>query len=255
MSGLLFVKTTRGLFCVFLFLGWCQIGFANDNIFMHAVKNDDVELIAHLAKTQPNIDLTDASGKSALMVAAKAGNSELVKLLLDKGAQPEKTNNNGGNAVMFACIKGDIETVRLLLSNGVNVNARGSNGWSALMIASAKGHAEVVTMLLDEHADVNTVDVYDWTPLHRASFENNEQVVKVLLAAPQLKLDARDDQGATALHHAAIQGNLHISRLLIEYGASVQTVDLKGLTPENYAQQKGFDDLAVILNSSAEIPN
>ena len=242
------VKATTGLFQVIFILTLSQLVIANDNIFLHAVKNDDTDLIGFLAKSQTDINLSDQSGKTALMVAAKAGESELVKQLLDKGAQADKTNNNGGSAVMFASIKGDLKTIQLLLQRRVDANARGSNGWGALMIASAKGHLDVVRMLLDYGVDVNTVDVYDWTPLHRASYENHADVVELLLSVSELLLDARDDQGATALHHAAIQGNIEISRLLIENGAMINAVDLDGRTAGDYAKKNGFDDLALMLN-------
>ena len=156
---------------------------------------------------------------------------------------------------MFASIKGDITTIQLLLQRQVDVNAIGSNGWGALMIASAKGHVKVVRLLLDHGVDVNTVDVYDWTPLHRASFENHVQVVKLLLDAPDIQADAHDDQGATALHHAAIKGNYEISRLLIDNGASVQAVDRNGRTAGEYALKNGFDDLAQLLNGAVDTGN
>lgn len=224
--------------------------YANDTVFIHAVKNSDTELIGFLAKSQTNIDLPDDSGKTALMVAAKAGDSTLVRQLLDKGAQADKINNNGGNALMFASISGDITTVELLLSQQVDVNARGSNGWGALMIASAKGHVEVARLLLDSGADANTVDVYDWTPLHRASYENHVAIVSLLLTATDIRRDARDDHGATALHHASIQGNYEISRLLIEHGASVRMPDHEGYTAMDYALKNGFEELAQLLNYS-----
>ena len=244
------VKVTTAVIQVILLLSLSQLVLANDAIFIHAVKNNDADLIAYLAKSQTNIDLSDQSGKTALMVAAKAGNSTLVEQLLDQGAQADKTNNNGGSAVMFASIKGDLKTIGLLLQHHVDVNAKGSNGWGALMIASAKGHVEVVKLLLDYGVNVNTVDVYDWTPLHRASFENHLQVVELLLTDPRLQLDARDDKGATALHHAAIGGNHEITRSLIEKGASVRITDHDGRTAIDYAQKNGFDDLAQMLKHS-----
>lgn len=232
---------------IFIIVCWSSLVGANDSLFLHAIKNDDIELISQLADKEVNINFTDQSGKTALMVAAKAGNNNLLKKLLANGAEADIKNNNGGSAIMFACIKGDLKTVQSLLVQDVDVNARGANGWGALMIASAKGHVEVVEQLLERKADVNTVDVYDWTPLHRASYENRELVVELLLAAPEIEINAQDDQGASALHHAAVQGNISISKRLIESGADTELTDLVGRTPQQYAAQNGYKALATML--------
>ncbi len=224
---------------------------ANDNLFLHAIKNDDINLISQLIRTEVNINQADQTGKTALMVAAKAGNPQLVKKLLDNGALADIKNNNGGSAIMFACIKGDMETIRLLIEKEVDVNARGSNGWGALMIASAKGHTEVVKLLLQHNVDVNTVDVYEWTPLHRASYENREQIVELLLNVPAIKVNAQDDQGATALHHAAVKGNINISKRLIEKGADIHQTDLIGRTAQHYAEKNGYMALAAMLEEAS----
>ena len=232
---------------VLIFACWHSVVSANDSLFMHAIKNDDLQLISQLADKEVNIDLTDQSGKTALMVAAKSGNYKLVNKLLGNGAKADIKNNNGGSAIMFACIKGNLKTVRSLLEHDIDVNAKGSNGWGALMIASAKGHEVVVKLLLEHKTDVNTVDVYDWTPLHRASFENREKIVELLLSAPGIEINAQDDQGASALHHAAVQGNINISKILIESGANAELTDLIGRTPQQYAEQNGFKALATLL--------
>src|SRR5271154_380544 len=47
------------------------------------------------------------------------------------------------------------------------------------------------------------VNMYGWTPLHQASIIGNRNVVSRLLEGPQTDINARDNEGMTALDHAA----------------------------------------------------
>ena len=215
---------------------------------MQAVVSHDTARIFALAQDEDNIDLATPTGKTALMVAAKAGEFSLVKWLLDNGANPHAANHNGGTPLMFASISGKSEVVALLIEHQVDFDAQGKNGWGALMIAAAKGHTQVVDQLLTAGAEVNTHDVYYWTPLHRAVYEERIEVSKRLLSSPGIKVNARDDQGATALHHASKLGNLSLVRLLLSHGADPDIADVHELKPQHYAQKSGQGHVLVHLN-------
>ena len=215
---------------------------------MQAVIAHDTARIFALAKNEENIDLATPTGKTALMVAAKAGEYTLVKWLLDNGANPHVANHNGGTPLMFASISGEARVIKLLIEHQVDFNAQGKNGWGALMIAAAKGHTRVVDQLLTAGAKVNTHDVYYWTPLHRAVYEERIEVSKRLLSSPGIRVNARDDQGATALHHASQLGNLALVTLLLSYGADPDIADVHGLRARHYAQKTGQDHVLVHLN-------
>ncbi len=238
----------RGL--LFIFYGLCQQQvWAHDLEFLNAIREADLITISRLCESVENINLSDHSGKNALMVASKGGDGRLISKLLSVGADPESRNNNGGTPIMFAAISGDIPSMKLLISRGVDVNLRGSNGWGALMIAVAKGHLNATRLLLDTGAEVNTRDIYLWTPLHRAAFENRIDVVNLLLGQADVEINAVDDQGATALHHAASQGNSGIAVMLIEHGANTGFSDAEGRTPADYASERGHMRLLQLMHS------
>ncbi|GAB6021261.1 hypothetical protein CHUAL_003875 [Chamberlinius hualienensis] len=73
--------------------------------------------------------------------------------------------------------------------------------------------------------------------LHRATKEGNYTVVDELLKSGYHSLDAKNQDGQTALHLASILGYNDVVRRLIEAGASVNTRDGHGLTPLHYACQ------------------
>jgi ankyrin repeat protein len=155
--------------------------------------------------------------------------------LIARGADVNASNDNGGTPLMYAAIPGTVAGVELLLANGSTLDATGRNGWTALMIATAKAHTEVVALLLAHGADPDKADIYGWTPLMRAAWEDRPAVVRALLNAPGIGVNERDDQGATALHHAASKGSLEMVRMLVEHGAIPGTRDDAGRTAADRA--------------------
>ena len=151
------------------------------------------------------------------------------------------------SAAAFAAIRGDIETQTVLVDAGADVNALGGFDWTALMIASVKGHTDAVRQLLDRGADPNLRDIYGWTPLMRAVYEGRDSVAQALLEQPDVDLNARNDQGATALYLAAVQGNERLARALLLAGADPRMADRDGRTPESVAIAAGHADVAKLL--------
>ena len=59
--------------------------------------------------------------------------------------------------------------------------------------------------------------------------------------------DTRDQQGATALHHAAAHGQADLVRILLDHGAAVDAPGPNGNTALIYAAQQGYAETARIL--------
>lgn len=189
-------------------------------------------------------------GKTPLIVAAKIGAPDLVRLLLRLGADVNAATETGGTPLMFAAIRGNLETVEALIDRGADVNAVAHFNWTALMVAAAKGHDGVINVLLDHGANANVQDTYGWTPLMRAAYENRAGAVRAFLKNRKTRLDAADETGSTALHHAAAQGHVEIARLLLESGASVNARNREGLTPLEMAKRMKNEKIVLFLESS-----
>jgi hypothetical protein len=81
------------------------------------------------------------------------------------------------------------------------------------------GDAQATRLLLDRGADPNAKGSSGWTPLMAATTaENSSATVKVLLEKGA-RVDARDDNGRTALDWALLRGESETSRLLRNAGA------------------------------------
>ena len=215
--------------------------------FSAALERGDIDEAARLLDWDVNVDAQRADGKTLLILAAKANDVILVRNLIAAGADVDATTGNGATALMFAAIGGDVETQKALLDAGADVNVIGGFDWTALMVASVKGHVPAVRQLLYSGADPNLPDSYGWTPLMRAVYERRDRVVQALLERPDVALNAKNDQGATALHLAAVHGDEALTRSLLLAGADPLMGDGKGRTPENVAAAAGHEKVAKLL--------
>ncbi len=215
--------------------------------FISALERGDLDGAARLVAWGVNVDAQRADGKTLLILAAKASDVVLVRDLIAAGADVNATTHNGGNALMFAAIRGDIETQKALIDAGADVNAVGGFDWTAILVASVKGHVPAVRQLLVSGADPNLRDIYGWTPLMRAVYEERELIVQVLLEQPNVALNVSNDQGATALHLAAVKGNEALIRSLLLAGADPSMGDRNGRTPESMAVAAGHENVAKLL--------
>ncbi|KAK7476815.1 hypothetical protein BaRGS_00031897, partial [Batillaria attramentaria] len=155
------------------------------------------------------------------------------------------------------------EVVGLLLRHGAKVNAKDNKDRTPLHIASCIGATEVADLLLKKGAIVNAQDASDNTPLHTASYFGAADATDLLLKY-RADTDCTNKKKSTALHLACSDGKLtandfreavgditestdrkltalvinkheSVVEKLLDAGASVSPVDVKGRTPLHLA--------------------
>jgi uncharacterized protein len=130
------------------------------------------------------------------------------------------------------------ETVRLLVDAGADINAPSKYSETlcstALMCAVARKCCTIVSaVLLHSGADPCVTISGSLTTLHRAaaSAYGLTASCKLLLEHSNTLLEARDSCGKTALQYAAEAGRLDNVRLLLQYGADVNTLNNRSASP------------------------
>ena len=239
--------------CVVLFM---ETAVADSQAYLKAMKKENLDTIGQMISLVDDIDIRLDDGRTALMLASKYGREDITRNLLHAGADVNATNNNGGTALMYSAIRANLPTVQLLLANGAKVNMKAKFGWTALMVAASKGRAEIIRELLAHGANANTRDTYQWTPLIRASHLGHATAVRELLNHPNTDMNARDENGATALHHAATDGYYDVAVMLIEAEATLDIEDVFGFTPgQRAAKRENYDIYNLLRDALTQAAN
>ncbi|XP_008184045.1 kinase D-interacting substrate of 220 kDa B isoform X2 [Acyrthosiphon pisum] len=90
--------------------------------------------------------------------------------------------------------------------------------------------------------------------LHNYISENNLEGLQGFLENRRVLVDDRDDNGATALHYAAVKGKLQFLRELINHGSDVNIEDNDNWTALICAAKEGHTDIcAELLDHGADI--
>ena len=89
----------------------------------------------------------------------------------------------------------------------------------------------IAELLLASGADVRARDKNGQTPLHTAALFAEEPQLRLLIDRGRAEIDARDAAGRTPLHLAADVGRVEATAFLVSRGADVSLRDHEGRTP------------------------
>ena len=101
--------------------------------------------------------------------------------------------------------------------------------------ACIHGASYKVKELVNEGANLMARGLFNWTALHYAADAGFDEVCRVILESGQLvDVDARTEEGQTALHLAAKKDNLPVALVLSEFHADLSALDIYELSAYSY---------------------
>lgn len=166
-----------------------------------------------------DLNATDTLGRTAALIAAKAGRLDVVAVLIEAGANIDLQDNICLNPFLWGCISGNLGLVRMTVEAGADLTLLTRFGGVGIHPPAEKGHVEVVRYLAEEtDVNVNLTNICGWTPLLEA----------IIL----------QDGGPV---------QQEIVKLLLDAGADPSMVDQWGVSPLQHAQDKGFSQIADLL--------
>lgn len=194
------------------------------------------DVVKKLIEMGADIHKKDNRCRTAFMYAAGNNNLDIVKLLLEKGVNINEQTPDGETALMKAVEYGQLETVNYLIESGADVNIKTRKNETAVMYAIGLSHVtterrvEVLQSLIKAGADLNIPGSWNsQTPLLRAIGYNKYEIVKLLIESGA-DINIRDKDGNTALFLASLYSLYIITKLLIEAGADVNAQTPTGQT-------------------------
>ena len=267
---------------------------ALDARLLSAAEANDLSGACEWLRRGANVEARESSRdflRTALMIAAGGGFLELAKLLHANGAdvnlaggshgRPPRPPSNilpGWTALHYAATAGHADMVSWLLDSGAAIDAVWTRGGkTALWEAAGYGRVDAVAALLSRGADVVRKEGYrGTTPLHAASWlkparvgdnfvmasyspreEGSDAAVVSLLLSYSAEVNARADDGWSALDFAADRGRARIAEILRNAGGrcfvqsgplcgvpaavTAETVCAAGSLPANGMTQAALD--------------
>jgi ankyrin repeat protein len=158
--------------------------------FFSALRIDDADEVQDWLDRGFDPNSIDERFTPALIFAIREGaEKSAARLVQAKGLKLEMTNASGETALMLACIKGYLDLAYLLLGKGAKVERA---GWSPLHYAAAGPNPKIVGLLLEVRANPNARSPNGTTPLMMAAQYGQHQSLAILLkrgADPKLKND------------------------------------------------------------------
>ncbi len=232
------------------------------------VCSTDLAKVRFLIEKGADVNARSKPGRTALLIAASYnGGSEIVRLLIDKGATVAVHGASGETPLTEATSANDTASIKLLVEKGADINAESQFGQTPLMNASSEGNVEVMKLLLAKGAKVNAIsgpkggDVKNGpialgllTPLLLATGGGSgPETVKLLLDAGA-KVDAIDVRGMTPLMLAVAsdRADPRIVKLLLDKGADPRIQSKTGESTLDWARKFRNPEVMKILGVRAQ---
>ena len=218
-----------------------------------AVRQNDLKTVEALIKRGADVKATTRYGVTPIGLAALGGNAAILRRLLDAGADPNTATPGGETALMTAARTGNVEAVTLLLDRGAGVNAKDTvRSQTALMWAVTENHPAIVKLLASRGADINartnvTKPKGEYVPA-RAGGASGAGIIR------QRALPTADG-GMSPLLFAVRDGNVEMTRLLLELGANIEQSSGNHTSPLLIALLNGQVSLATELLAKGANPN
>ena len=189
-----------------------------------------------------------------LHLLAYEGHTDQAIELIDSGLNPEVRDFENWTPLHWTTARDQSSTAEMLLKKRVDPNPKNIDAQTPLHEAANWDSPEVATVLIHNGADVSLEDYNGMNPLHSAAFHGHSDVAFVILLEAEPDLDATDNDGDTALHGSAQNGNSEIASGLVEAGANVHATDNDGWTPLHEAARESEMHM-IIRQVSPEIAN
>lgn len=163
--------------------------------------------------------------------------------------------------LLRACGNGKLSEIKKCLEAGADLDAGNPGGYSPLFTATIYDQVEALKLLLEKKADINT----PFSSYIATNYRGFPKGSTLLMAACKLEkkdivglflhhgaeLNAKDTDGCTALHYAAVAGDFPIVQMLVEHGADVNALDNEGNKPETRARTWHRNGIADFLRDCA----
>lgn len=161
-------------------------------------------------------------GDAPLHVAAERWDVPMVELLVQHGADIHKRRADGRTAHTVAAMHGNDGIAAWLLAHGATSEL---SPLESFISACARGDRTRADAMLRAHPHLRAELRTEHHLLMQVPAGRGDAAILETMLASGFDANAKDNEGVTALHKAAMDGRAEAVRVLLAYGASVHALD------------------------------
>ena len=229
---------------------WSARDLDSNNVLTSAIINQapTTERLIAVADNEALNVRNKPDGNNLIMVASINNHPEIINLLLERGLDINEQNNLGKTALMLAIEAKNQDLVKILIEeHNTDLEIRDVNGNTAYALATQKGSPAIVDYLNEKNANPHIINHDGITSLMMMVSSPvcpAFQVKKFLSSCSLEEINAKDNNGYTALMHAMEKRPAHIDNLLTA-GA---TLDLDDPIALKLAEKSSNKKIKALLN-------
>jgi len=217
------------------------------------------ELVEAVRRDDPTeevlADVASSEGFSCMHIAACMGSMRCLEEMVKRGADVNAEDRDGNRPVHHAARERKVRALVFLLKHGANVNVINEDDETPLVISIAQRDRTMTAALLsrgdlDVRINEELSSQHSQTPLTAAIEADDLPLARTLIERGSTLNPRSRKMPCPPLHFAVLKSNIAAVRLLVESGASVNTLDSAGRTPRDVAISAA-DDAASLGDASA----
>ncbi len=225
--------------------------------------DQSIETLNSLIQLGCNVDMTNYSGQSPMLLAAIQRKEKIISKLLQYKANVNAQDSKGNFPLLQAIKNKSLALVELLIKNHANPNLTDENKrncihWAInLSNADADASNEIENVLLSSGGNINALDNRNRTPLHYAFVKIGDpfnttaidpiETVSNILSRQNVQLDVRDQWGNTPLNYAAQRGSVVCGLYLLKNKAFIDNRNNDGNSPLNECLLFNHENMSIYL--------
>lgn len=203
-----------------------------------AIRAGKADEVRQLVQQNPSLkDARDASGASAVLIAAYNMKPDVVNALVELGATVD---------IFEASVLGKVDRINEILKAApARASEHAPDGFTPVSLAAFFGQPAAVNALVAAGADVNAAakNGLKVQALHAAVAGRNLEIVKAVLDAGA-DPNAQQQAGFRPIHEAGTNANRKLAELLLAHGADPTLTSDDGKSAVDLAREKGHGEFA-----------
>ena len=231
----------------------CMSQEEHETLIFAAISDNKIDFVKYLISSGSDINVTNKSGVTPLLLAIEKNNLNIVKLLLLCGVDINYENDEHYNALLHATSFGHFEIVKLLVKFGVDLDFKYYKHRTPINVAIFEHYNDIAKYFIDENIDICFDNNIYSSPFSAAIYSNNFEMIDYLIKNGRIFRVYKPFPNPISI--ACEFSSLEMVKFLVDYGFNINYIGKDGIPPLLIAVDNGkYSYVEYLLKSGAD-PN